>query len=209
MFLFLSAIWLLYVRILPEESTLILFTVLAFKLNIEYLVPVLAGLYFNITSIVAITIGIFIWNFITTVVLTASPYSGTLTEIVDNIAATYTEVFTGIHLQSPWVFISIIFIMQVIVVNLIKKLEVSYAREIAVIFTMVLNILMFIIGIVLFNIDKSIFSIISWTIISYLIIAAICFMDVVLDYENVRKVKFEDEKNYYYVKIIPKTYVDK
>ncbi|MCL1788490.1 MAG: hypothetical protein FWG38_10935, partial [Defluviitaleaceae bacterium] len=59
-FLFLLFVFIFYARMAPKESILILFTIMAFHFNVPYLIPIIAGLYFPITAIIPITLGVFV-----------------------------------------------------------------------------------------------------------------------------------------------------
>ncbi|MCL2456591.1 MAG: hypothetical protein FWD19_03490, partial [Defluviitaleaceae bacterium] len=50
--IFLLLVFLFYARMATKESILIIFTLIAFRFNIPYLVPLLAGLYFPVTAVI-------------------------------------------------------------------------------------------------------------------------------------------------------------
>jgi hypothetical protein len=205
--IFLLCVMFFYARLAPKECLLILAAYFAYSLKIPYVIPLIAGLYFGLSSVVPVTIGVFIWNFIPVVkeLLTldeSAPaealelpavFSGTLIALLDNVKANET-----------WVFTSFIFALIIIVVFAISRLSIDYAKEMAIAVGAAANIVCFIMVVVVADLDVSIISMTISTVVSAVCVFIIRFFDVALDYQRAEKVQFEDDNNYYIVKVIPK-----
>lgn len=64
LFIFLMFVFLFYARMAPKESVFILVMFVAFRLNLPYLVPLLAGLYFPLSAAVPIAVGVFLHSLV-------------------------------------------------------------------------------------------------------------------------------------------------
>ena len=208
--LFLMCIAFFYVRIAPEESALILGIYFAFWFRVPYVVPIIAGLYFGLTSIVPIAIGVFLWYFTPLAAELVQLSSGeeiSLIELPTTFSSVYTSVFDGIRGNESWIFTAFIFAMVVLVVYIISRASIDYAKQIAIGVGAAVSALSFILAALVANIAISIFSMLFFTLISAIIVLIVNFFDIVLDYQRAERVQFEDESNYYVVKVIPKVMV--
>lgn len=206
-FLVLLTIFLFYGHFGKKESSLMIATVLGFYFNIPYLIPLFAGLYLGITSILPIVIGIFIWSYadvVLNLMVEAEASSLNLIDISDTTTYLFSSLnYSSINSQITIVF-SLIFTIVLVCVYIISKLNINYSKEIAVIIGVLVNILGFLISILFIDINTNLLSVIFFSLVSGLIVLTIRFFDIVLDYNCAEKVEFEDENNYYYVKVIPK-----
>ncbi|MCL2571530.1 MAG: hypothetical protein FWE11_03925 [Defluviitaleaceae bacterium] len=218
-FLFLFMIFLFYGRMAIKESFIILFVVLAFAFNIPYLVPLIVGLYFPATVIIPIVIGVFISMQIPVVFnLMESPMvldfgeidiPDLVTELPGVFTEAYSNVMDSVFASHTWVFIAVIFAMVTIVVYLVSRQAIDYAKEIAI----GLGSAMMIFGYILLGVATEesvpIGSVILWVIVCAIIAILVRYFDSVLDYQRAESVQFEDDNNYYHVKIVPKVIMTK
>ncbi len=211
-FLFLICVMFFYVRLAPKESALILAVYFGFYFKIPYIVPLLAGLYFGITSIIPVAIGVFAWQFTPAVSEILKQESGAEVDILElpsMFSTVYLSVLDSISGKEGWIFTAFIFAMVILIVFAISKTTLDYAKEIAVGVGAVILIISFIVVAIVADIDVSILSVIFFTIISAIIVLVVRFFDVVLDYSRAETVQFEDENNYYTVKVVPKIFLTK
>ena len=218
-FIFLFLIFLFYGRMAIKESYIILFVVLAFAFNMPYLVPLIVGLYFPVTAIIPVVIGVFISTQIPVVFnLVATPMvidladleiPDLVTELPEIFTEAYSTVMTSVFASHAWVFIAVIFAMVVIVVYLVSRQAIDYSKEIAI----GLGSAMTIFGYILLSMRTdeviSIPSMILWVVICGLITLLIRLFDSILDYQRAESVQFEDDNNFYHVKIVPKVIMTK
>ncbi|MCL2048720.1 MAG: hypothetical protein FWG87_08330 [Defluviitaleaceae bacterium] len=222
-FIFLMLVFLFYARMAKKESILIIFTLLAFRYNVPYLVPLLAGLYFPITAVIPVTIGVFIYaqtgiiNMLMApaAVASAAAPDRDLTEILTELPSAFSDVYQTLMASMAsthsWLFTALIFAMVIVLVYFVSKQAIDYAKEIALGLGCVMIIFGYIISVLsasgsgIVNIGAMIFG----TIVCGIIAFVVKFFDVVLDYQRAESVQFEDDSNYYHVRIVPKIIMTK
>ena len=99
------------------------------------------------------------------------------------------------------------FTATIIIVYLIRRLSVDYAWTIAIIAGALADVMILLVGDLIFDTNVSILGLIIGTIISGLLAKVIEFFAFHVDYSRTEKVQFEDDEYYYYVKAIPKVTV--
>ena len=220
-FIFLLLIFLFYARMATKESVLIIFTLIAFKWNIPYIVPIIAGLYFPVTSVIPITIGVFIHAQVkglfrltgtaaaTTVAAPDRELSEVLTGLPDVVSEVYTNIMGNFSSPSEWLFTAIIFVMVIVLVYFISRMSIDFAKEIAIGLSCVMMIFGFIIAVLTESSTVNIGTMILGTVVCGFLAYVVRFFDGILDYQRAESVQFEDEKNYYHVRIVPKVIMTK
>jgi len=219
-FVFLLFVFLFYARMAPKESILILFTIIAFNFNIPYLVPIMVGLYFKVTAVIPVIIGVFINAQIPVMFRLMAPGAATtgfadmeLTELLTELPAAFSEVYGALmsSLAAPqgWIFTALIFSMVAILVYFVSRQSIDYAKEIAIGLGAVMTIFGFIVSVLFTRGQVNIGLMIIGAIVCTLLAFIIRFFDGILDYQRAESVQFEDDKNYYHVKIVPKIVITK
>ena len=201
-----------YIRLAPKESILILLTLAAFYLKIPYLAPLLAGLYFSVTAIVPIAIGVFLWTLIPIIaeLLKTSATAGfNIMDMPKTLAVILPAFLNAFTVNQEWIFTAFIFAMVVLAVYGISHINLDYSKEISVALGAVLTAVSFIIANVLANMPLDIFHMVMYVLLSALIAEIIHFFDIALDYSRSERIEFEDEDNYYFVKVVPKILLSK
>ncbi len=205
--LLLTLVVLFYTRLAPRESMLIVITYLAFYFKLQYAIPIIAGLYFGLTSIVPITIGVFIWESVSLINRLMASFQTAGLDFME-MPKTFMELYLqAIELTSQnfnGVLIASVFAVVVIIVFSISKFPINYAKELSAVIGAVVNIIGFTIVKYTTGFEINMINVALLTIFSLALSLLACFFDVMLDYKNTETVRFEDEQNYYYVKIIPK-----
>ena len=219
-FLFLLFIFLFYARMAPKESILILLTIVAFQFNVPYLVPLVVGLYFPITAIIPVVVGVFVNAQIPTLFGLMTPggaiadmaeldIADMLIELPTAITAIYTPLVTSITSTQNWLHGSVIFAMVIILVHFVSRYPIDYSKEIAILLGCVMNIFGFIVAVLQVGENINIGLVILLTIVCGCLAIVVRFFDSVLDYQRAESVQFEDDNNYYHVKIVPKVIMTK
>lgn len=212
--LFLLCVLFLYAGLFKKESLFIIATLFAFYLKIPYVVPILAGLYFGISTIIPISIGVIIWNLLPRMIDLATKNDKMPTGLLDfasypkNIILVYSSIFSDIKITSNIVTQIFVFSLVVVSVYIIRKLSFDYSKEWAIFSGGVANILGFIALSFFANLSFGITGMIFATLICVLISYIIKFFDILVDYKCAEILEFEDEEFYYYVKAIPKINID-
>jgi len=198
---------LFYVRMAPRESFLIIVTVLLFYFKLPYIAPLMAGLYFGMTSAVPVALGVCIWSFAGVVknAVEATASSGfDITQLPAAFGAAYAAILSGFTANFSWAVTAFIFCVVILAVNMISRLSVNHSKDFALALGCVLCVVSFLVVILIVSADIGIPGMLISTVISGLIVRAVMFFDCVLDYRQVERVQLEDNDNYYYVKIVPK-----
>lgn len=206
-FIFLAVLYVLFMRLFPKESLLIIVTIAAFSLKMEVLVPFVAALLGGYIGIIGILLGTFIWysipNLAEAIVITGTGKEA-LSEAFRNLVTINVQ---SIVLDQTMLCIMIIFFVVFSTVYFIRRLSVDYAAYIAIGIGAVMNMVGFSLAILFLKIDVSLPSVLLTTVL-YLVVAVIIeFFSNVLDYERSEVLNFEDDENYYYVKVVPKIYL--
>jgi hypothetical protein len=212
-FLFLFFLFLFYARMAPKESILIVFVLLAFRFELPYLVPLLVGLYFPVTAIIPVTIGVFI-NAQLPVVFRLMAPQATLadleladlpTVLPDIFSEVWATLLSSLGSAQEWLTGAVVFALVIILVHVASRQAIDYAKEIAIALGCIMTIFGFIVAVLVGNdATTSIGNTVILTIICGIIALIIRFFDSVLDYQRAESVQFEDDNNYYHVRIVPK-----
>ncbi|MDR2650606.1 MAG: hypothetical protein LBB94_12965 [Clostridiales bacterium] len=209
--LFLLCLLFFYMRLAPKESVLILFTLAAFYFKIPYLVPILAGLYCGVTALIPIGIGVFLWDLLPVMklLMTYKSAGSNIMEIPKTLGELLPAIVNSVVTHQDWIFTAFIFAMVVLAVYGISRINLDYSKDISVGLGALLTVVSFIIARVLANMEANIASVVLYVVISAIIAEIVRFFDIVLDYSRSERVEFEDEDNYYFVKVVPKVLLAK
>lgn len=205
-----------YSRLEPKKSYLIIAVVFGFYFKMPYIAVLFAGLYVGLAGIIPITIGAAIWNFIPLFGDLAksvqTPDVIELTElniITDSLADIYGTIYARATTDLQWLFTAFIFVMVIILVYAVSRLSINYAKEIAVALGGVLCVFGAFMAAAVAGIGENPGISAFYAVLSAVFVLLIKFFDLALDYKKVEHVQFEDEENYYYVKIVSKINVPK
>ena len=206
--LLLSMVLLFYSRLDPQKSYLIIAVVLGFYFKIPYAAVIFAGLYMGLTSIIPVSIGTFLWNFIPLsqqLFNTAKmPDETDLMALPTTFIDIYESLFQALTTNFEWVFYCFIFAMVIICVHFVSRLSINYSKEIAILLGGLVSIFSMTVAAAVVGISTSLIGAIFFSLLSALIMEAVSFLDLALDYNKSEKIQFEDDEYYYYVKAVPK-----
>jgi hypothetical protein len=211
-FIVLIFLLLFYARMAAKESILILFTVIAFHFKMQYLLPVLVGLYFPLTGIIPVTVGVFLYSHIPvieTLAVTSSTAGLAVTELPQAFMDAYTTVLTSLTSTQTWLFTAFIFAMVIVIVHVVSRLAVDFAKEISILLGAVLMIFGFLVSMLVARETVPIIEVVLGSIMGGALAEVVRFFDSVLDYQRAESVQFEDDNNYYVVRIVPKVIMTK
>lgn len=208
-FLLLSLVIIFYARLSPQKSYLILAVVIGFHFNIPYAVVIFAGLYIGVTAIIPVSIGTCIAScapfFIEMVRGLKTPEKIDIMELPQTFLDIFRSIFDMFTHDFNWILIAFLFTLIILSVYFVGLLTIDYAKEISIAFGGLVCVICFMMASLLFeNFPISLLSCFVGTIFSLIIVIVIKFLDCVLDYKRTERVQFEDEENYYYVKVVPK-----
>lgn len=208
-FVLLLIIYLLFIRLYPKESLFIVATIIAYKLHIPYIIPLLAGLFSSVATIISVIIGVTIWYCAPQFTIMME---GQSSELVDIVGVINTQIATlqDVFKNDPILLASVIILSAVLLtVSIIRKQNIDFAEYIAILVGTVMNLVGFLMAIIILGIDIGIAGLMFSTLISAIIAITAQFFAKVADYSRAETVQFEDDKNYYYVKVVPKIIIKK
>ena len=193
--------FLLYFRFSPKDTLVVILTPICFMLKIPYAIPLAMGLVGTPASGISVGCGVIVTYLINYVADSATALSAMDTE---DMTTKLRFVVDGLLNNKEMMLTIAAFAITIIIVNLIKRMSINYAWTIAMIAGAITDVMILLIGDLMFDTNVSIVGIIVGTIFSMLIVKAVEFCAFHVDYSRVEKVQFEDDEYYYYVKAVPK-----
>jgi glucan phosphoethanolaminetransferase (alkaline phosphatase superfamily) len=130
-------------------------------------------------------------------------------DMPETLSEIMPRLFNNVLSNQDWIFTAFIFAMVILAVYGISRINLDYSKDISIGLGALLTIISFVIANLLAGMEVNIAQKILFVVISALIAEIIRFFDIVLDYSRSERVEFEDEENYYYVKVIPKVLMSK
>ena len=188
-----------YCRFTPKKALLLLVTPVAFMLHVPYVVPVACALVLGPISAVPVGFGTIIYYMIECVRTSATAITS-----ADGITR-QISLFVKTVFQDKTLWITVIaFIISIFVVYTVRRLSVDHAWKIAAASGAVVNIVVIVIGDIVFDIHTSYNMLIVGNIAAVVIGFIMEFFLFSVDYSRTERLQFEDDEYYYYVKAIPK-----
>ena len=193
--------FLLYFRFSPKDTLVVLLTPICFALKIPYAIPLTMGLIGTPASAISVGCGVVVSYLISYIADSATALSGMDTE---DVATKFRFIVDGLLDNKEMLLTIFAFELTIVIVYLIKRMSVNYSWTIAMIAGAIADVMILLIGDLIFDTNVSIVGIIIGTVFSILIAKIVEFFAFHVDYSRVEKVQFEDDEYYYYVKAVPK-----
>lgn len=197
-------LFLLYLRFSPKDTVVVVLMPICFLLRIPYALPISMGLVGTPASAVSVACGVIVYYMLHYVTQNASVIAAMADE---ETAAKFRFIIDGLIKNKEMVVTIAAFATTVIIVYLLRRLSIDYAWTIAMTAGAVVNIMVLLVGDLIFDINQSLLSVILGTVLSFLIVLILQFFVFYVDYSRTEKVQFEDDEYYYYVKAVPKVTV--
>lgn len=205
LFIGMWCIYVLYAKLFPREGLLIIATLVAFSMKLELVIPIVGALFGTYMSIVAIIIGIILWFTLPTIKSILPVISLEKDVLLDTFNQLMAINYREILMNTEMMVTIVIFFIVFSAIYIIRKQSIDYGPYIAIAVGAVMNILGFGFAIIFFeNIEINLLVISLETIGFSLVAIVMQFLYIALDYHRAEMVNFEDDDNYYYVKIVPK-----
>lgn len=199
-------LFLLYLRFSPKDTVVVVLLPLCFLLRIPYVIPLSMGLIGTTASAVSVACGVIVYYMLHYVTQNTTVIAAMTDE---EKLSKFKFIIDGLIRNREMVVTLVAFAFTVIIVYLLRRLSMDYAWTIATTAGAVVNIMVLLVGDLIFEINQSLLSVILGTIISYLLTLVLQFFVFYVDYSRTEKVQFEDDEYYYYVKAVPKVTVAK
>lgn len=194
-------LFLLYFRFSPKDTLVVLLTPMCFAVGIPYAVPLAMGLIGTPASAISVGCGIVVTCLINHIADSATALSGMDTE---DMATKFRFIIDGFLDNKEMVLTIAAFAVTIILVYFIRRMAVDHAWTIAIIAGALADVIILLVGDLMFDTNVSIIGLIIGTVFSVLIAEVVEFSAFHVDYSRTEKVQFEDDEYYYYVKAVPK-----
>lgn len=202
-------IMLMYIRIFPKLGYYIVAVPLFYSIGIPFAIPIFAGLFSGPVAIIPISIGVVIYYFSGYLSSIIELQSNSIADLPNTLINMYQLIVNTLLTDKAMILSLIIFIIVTLITYFIIQFEIDYVWYIAIVTSGVVNIIAFILGKILLNADINTIGLIIGSIFSIILVSAVQFLRICLDYSRAEKVQFEDEDYYYYVKTVPKIKISK
>lgn len=197
------ATYIFVIRLYPKESILIIVMMLAYHFKVELAVPMIIALCGTLSGLIPVVSGIVLVNIGTLGV--SALKSGTLTndpvQVIEYVLTTLSKNIIGNSMFFTSVIVAIVVYFTVYI---IKKQAMDYAPYIAICVGGVMNLLGFLCAIIFLEVEVNVGAVLGVTLFGVVVCVLIQYFSWPADYGRAEVVQFEDESNYYYVKVVPK-----
>ncbi len=192
-----ALLYFIYVRFVPTHGYVILAVPLLYVLKIPYVVPLVLGLLSTPVAMLPMFCGIMLYYTMHNMIAVIGTATGdTLT--------LYSQVIQQMF-SSRELYLTIgIMITVLLVVYWISNLAVNYSYELSIGAGAFINILLFLIGKFVCDLEIDGVPLVLETLVSAGIAWVVQFMRLTLNYSGVEYLQFEDDEYYYYVRAVPK-----
>ena len=197
-------LFLVFYRFSSKDSLVVMLTALLCVIKLPYIMPIAMGLVGTPISAVAIGCGVIIYQLLQTVV-SCAPTIATMDEA--DASGKIRLIIDGLLDNKEMLVMITAFAITVIVVYLLRRMAIDYCWSIAMISGAMINLVILLIGDLLYDTKMSVLSAILGSLVAILVAKVIEFFRFCVDYSRTEKVQFEDDEYYYYVKAVPKMMV--
>lgn len=201
---FFLIMFLLYFRFSPKDSLAVLLTPVCFWLKVPYVVPISMGLLGTPSSAVSTACGVTTFFLIDYVSENATTLGGMEAE---ETTARFRYLIDGILNNRAMLVTIAAFAVTILLVYFIRRLSIDHSWTIAIVSGALVNVMILLVGDLMFDTNVSIAGVIVGTAVSALLVKVLQFFVFNVDYSRTEKVQFEDDEYYYYVKAVPKVTV--
>lgn len=191
----------LYIRFTPGDAIVLLLTPLAFRLGIPCAVPIGFGLTRSPASAVSAGFGVIVYYFLDLVHNSAEVLEGTDPE---QMAENLKLLLDGLAGNQHMMMEIIAFVTVLLAVNVIRRLSVSHAWQIAICTGGIVYIVILVAGGLIIDVKTPVIPMIAGTVGAVLISLILEFFLFNVDYSRTEYLQYEDDDYYYYVKAVPK-----
>lgn len=193
--------FLLYFRFSPKDTFVVILTPICCVLQIPYAIPLSLGLVGTPASVVSVSCGVVVYHILRYIKESANA----LTALdADGMMSKFKYLIDGI-LDNKEMFVMVIaFAVTVILVYIIRRMNIDHAWTIAIIVGGLADILILLIGDLMYTTNISIIGIILGSIVAFAVVKVLQFFVFNVDYARTERVQFEDDEYYYFVKAVPK-----
>ena len=197
-----AILYFLLMRLAPGYSSLIIAIPVLTFFHMEALVPIAVGLVGSPIAIFAMIPGIVV-SVLFNIIKEAVKMSAGSMQIEDNLQI-YVFVIKSL-LENKLMILMIAAAIAVFLATYIcRRLAVSHSYILGIIAGIIVNLIVMIVGGLVFEVNVSVLWIFLGSIISGALAFAVQFFKYLLDYSSVEHLQFDDDDYFYYVTAVPK-----
>ena len=193
----------LYLKFAPTHGVLMMVLVVLMPLNLHFVVPLIAGLFFTPFTIVPVACSFIVASFVRYIVEAAPMVEDVGTDL-EAIVAAYQYVIDHVLENHTMLLYAGVFAVMIVVTYVISRLPFDYSWYIAIGAGTLVGIIGMIVGAGIVDVQISVGGTFLGCVISGLFVAVVQFLRCSVDYNRKEFVQFEDDDYYYYVRAIPK-----
>ncbi|MBQ9143217.1 MAG: hypothetical protein IJX63_15730 [Lachnospiraceae bacterium] len=183
------------------DSVVVLFTAICAAIQIPCVVPIVVGLLCGPVSIFAVACGLIGYHMLHLVVTNAQVINAMGAE---EATAKVRLVIDGLLNNKEMLVMLVAFAVTIVIVYIVRRLPVDYAWTIAMIAGAIINLVILLMGDLMYETNLSLVGVILTSVLALVIAKILEFFRFSIDYSRIENVQFEDDEYYYYVKAIPK-----
>lgn len=193
--------FLLYFRFSPKDTFAVLLTPICCALQVPYAIPMVMGLVATPASVVSVGCGVVVYHILRYIKTSANA----LTALdADDMVSKIKYLIDGIIGNKEMVVMVIAFAATIVIVYFVRRMHIDYAWTIAIIVGGLTNILILLIGDLMYTTNISIIGVLLGSALAFGVVKVLQFFVFNVDYARTERVQFEDDEYYYYVKAVPK-----
>lgn len=194
--------YLLFGRLADKQSIVLLSVPVLSAVQLGYVVPIVAGLFFSPVMIPALILSVII-HFI---ICGVQEYALAISRVTQERTPLASLQYLLAYLKDNTLFFTILiaFVLTFVCVYLIRRIKIQYASQIAILVGAILILSILLLSNIKWELDVNLPGVVISILISVLIAYVVQFFHLTLDYQGTRKLQFEDDEYYYYVTAIPK-----
>ncbi len=194
-------IFVMFLRFGPKDSLVVIMTPLLFCMKIPFIMPIAVGLLGGPAAVVTMGCGVLIYYLNRAVAENATQIIALGSE--EAVAKIRMILDSGV-LNKEIIIVIAAFAITALVVYFLRRMSMEYAWTIAIVSGALLNIIILMLGDLLYDINISVLATILGSIVAVCVGKGIEFFRFCVDYRRTERVQFEDDEYYYYVKAVPK-----
>ena len=194
---------LIYFRFAPEDTVLLLLYPSCSAIGLPYALPVAGGLFYGPASGCTVAVGVIVDRFLRFIRNSETTLAAASTD-TDDIISRFQYLIDGVLSDRLMQVEVVAVIIGAAVVYAVRRRAIPYAWIIASAAGAVTQMVILLIGAILFDTDLAILTTFLGVLGAFAIGCVISFVAFNLDYSRMENTQFEDDEYYYYVKAVPK-----
>ena len=174
----------IYLRFAPKAHLLLLLTPLLFVWKIPYAAPLAAGLFGTPGAAAAVAGGVVVYYVLAYITGNAQAFGGGES---DTMLQRFSDMGTGVIENKEMLIVVTAFAITAILVYAIRRMSINYSRAIAVLVGTLADIVILLIGDLMYDANFSLAGVILGSIVCALIALVMQFFQFNLDYARTEK----------------------